>query len=100
MRKLLTLVSIAIMTIALIYALIHYMGVKGFAFAWALNFLLMACVFAFTETLKSPLSSPYYNNKPWEQKGKLYEFLGINFFRKLLVWVGGLPHSAATNANR
>ena len=88
MRKVLTLVFIAIMTIALIYALINYMGVKGFAFAWALNFLLMACVLAFTETLKSPLSSPYYNDKAWEQKGKLYESLGINFFRKLLVWIG------------
>jgi len=50
--------------------------------------MLMMCVFIFTETLKSRLASPYYNEKDWELKGKLYEFLGIHFFRKLLVWFG------------
>jgi hypothetical protein len=37
-----------------------------FAFAWALNFLLMFFVLAFTETLKSNLTSSYYNGKAWE----------------------------------
>ncbi len=88
MRKVLILIFIAIITIALIYALIHYIGVQGFLFAWSLNFMLMACVFAFTETLKSQLTSSYYLEKAWEQKGKIYESFGINLFRKLLVWIG------------
>lgn len=48
----------------------------------------MGCVLAFTETLKSELTSTYYNDKTWELKGKIYESFGINFFRKLLVWIG------------
>jgi len=60
----------------------------GLSFAWALNFLLMLCVLAFTEALKSPLASSYYNEKGWEWGGRIYESIGINFFRKLLVWIG------------
>lgn len=51
-------------------------------------YLLMLCAFAFTEALKSELTSAYYNAKKWEKRGKIYENIGINFFRKLLVWIG------------
>lgn len=88
MRKLLSLTFIVILAIALIYALVHYIGLQGFAFAWALNFLLMGCVQAFTETLKSRHTSSYYHQKSWERRGEIYEYLGINFYRKLLVWTG------------
>jgi hypothetical protein len=88
MRKTLTLIFIVIITIASIDILIHYIGMQGFAFAWALNFLLMACVLFFTETLNGQLTSRYYNEKPWEQGGKIYQSIGINLFRKLLVWIG------------
>jgi hypothetical protein len=88
MRKPLMLILIAIITIGSVYALVHYIRMDGFSFAWALNFLLMLCVLAFTETLKSQLTSSYYNEKGWERRGKIYEHLGINFFRKLLVWTG------------
>ena len=88
MRKILLLVLIVIVTGALVYALVHFIGMQGFAFAWALNFLLMAGVQAFTETLKSKHTSAYYKEKPWERKGKIYESFGINFYRKLLVWIG------------
>jgi hypothetical protein len=88
LTKSLLLIFIGVITIVLVYGLIHYIGMQGFLFAWILNFLLMLCVFPFTETLKSQLTSPYYNEKSWEQRGKLYESFGINFFRKLLVWIG------------
>jgi hypothetical protein len=88
MRKVSILVFIVIITIVLLYALTHYIKMPGFLFAWILNFLLMSCVFPFTETLKSPLTSPYYNDKPWELRGKIYESIGINIYRKLLVWTG------------
>lgn len=88
MRKNLILSFIIIITIGLTCFLIYYVGMQGFLFAWVLNVMLMMCVFTFTEALKSKLTSPYYNEKKWELRGKLYEFLGINIFRKLLVWIG------------
>ena len=88
MRRILTLIFIPILTIALIYGLIHFFGVLGFTFAWVLNFMLMTFVLAFTETLKSPLNSHYFSSRKWEQNGQVYEMLGINIFRKILVWVG------------
>ncbi|SKA44466.1 hypothetical protein SAMN04488128_106410 [Chitinophaga eiseniae] len=88
MKKTFTLILITIFSIAAIYALVRYVRMDGFAFAWALSFLLMLCVSVFTEALKSPLTSAYYEQKEWERKGKIYESLGINFFRKLLVWSG------------
>lgn len=88
MRKPILLTLITLGTIALTGALVHYMKMPSLAFAWALNFLLMFCMVFFTETLKSPFTSPYFKAQPWEQKGKIYESLGVNFYRKLLVWSG------------
>lgn len=88
MKKKLSLLLTTALSVGSIFALVHYIRMDGFLFAWTLNFLLMACVIAFTESLKSQLTSPYYNEKGWERRGKLYEYLGINFFRKLLVWTG------------
>lgn len=88
LTKSLLLIFIGVITIVLVYGLIHYIGMQVFLFAWTLNFLLMSCVFAFTETLKSELASSYYDEKAWEQRGKIYESFGIHFFRKLLVWIG------------
>lgn len=88
MKKIVTLVFIAIATAGLVYALVHYIGMEGFSFALALNFMLMACVLAFTDTMKSQLNSPYFNEKTWEMRGKTYESLGIDFYRKLLRWTG------------
>ena len=88
MKKHLTLTSIIIAAIMSVFALTYFMKMDSFAFAWALNFLLMMWVSAFVEALKSPLASTYYNEKGWEQKGKIYELIGINYFRKLLVLIG------------
>lgn len=88
MKKLSILVLIAVVTVALIYTLVRYIAVDRFSFAVALNFLLMACVLTFTETLKSQFKSPYFNEKVWEKRGTIYKHLGIDFYRKLLVWLG------------
>lgn len=88
MKKTFTLISILIAAIGSVYALIHFMKMDSFPFAWALNFILMLWVFAFTETLKSQHTSNYYNEKKWERSGKIYEYFGVNFFRKILVWTG------------
>lgn len=88
MKKTFILISITIAAIASIFALVHFMRMDSFAFAWALNFVLMIWVSAFIEAQKSRLTSSYYDEKPWEQRGKIYEYIGINIFRKLLVLVG------------
>ncbi|REG98147.1 glycosyl-4,4'-diaponeurosporenoate acyltransferase CrtO family protein [Flavobacterium aquicola] len=88
MKKNIVLILIVLITIALTHVLVYYTGMQGFSFAFSLNFLLMACVLTFTETLKSPLASPYFNEKPWEHKGSVYESLGIHLFRKFLVVTG------------
>lgn len=88
MKITLNLILIIIVGIGSICALVNYIRMDGFAFAWALNFLLMICGLAFTEALKSQLISSYYSEKGWERSGKMYEHLGINFFRKILVWTG------------
>ena len=88
MPRILRLILIVFATIALTYGLVLYVGVRGFLFAWTLNMMLMMCVFLFTETLKSGFLSTYYYEKTWEVKGKVYENLGINYFRKLLVLLG------------
>lgn len=88
MKRTLTLILIIAAGTGSIIALVRFIRMDSLAFAWALNFLLMMFVQAFTETMKSPLTSGYYNARSWEQQGKIYENLGINIFRKLLVWVG------------
>lgn len=88
MKKTLTLILIAIVSICAVCALVKYTKMDTFSFAWALNFLLMLCVVIFTDVLKSPLIASYYNEKQWERKGKIYERFGINIFRNLLVLIG------------
>ena len=88
MKKTVILIFIVIITIVLCFALVYYIDNQSFLFAWILNFMLMACTLFFTETLKSQYTSSYYKQKSWEQNGKIYEVLGINVYRKLLVWIG------------
>jgi len=90
MKKTFTLFFITIVTIASIYALIRYVGMQNFPFSFAcwLNFILLAGARTFTETLKSRFTSSYFNEQAWERGGKIYERLGINFYRKLLVAIG------------
>ena len=88
MRKYFLLSLTVIVTIFLVYGIVYKIGLQGFLFAWILNFVLMMCVFFFTETLKSEFKSDYYLEKTWEKKGKIYEAFGINWFIKLLVILG------------
>ena len=97
MRKYLILFLIVIFTVLIVYGLVYKLGLQGFLFAWMLNLALMMCVFFFTETLKSELSSNYYNEKKWEKKGKIYELLGVNIFRKILVIIGWEKLNKKTN---
>jgi amino acid permease len=88
MKKTFILILIVTIAIGSTAALVHYTRMDTFSFAWALNFMLMLFILPFSDTLKSPFTSSYYNEKGWERKGKIYKNLGINFFRKLLVLIG------------
>ncbi|MBV7530510.1 hypothetical protein [Chitinophaga sp. sic0106] len=89
MRKKLTIILIVVATIVATAALMYYIKMDRFAFAWSLNFLLMLSTFLLTDAIgKVPLNSPYYDQKSWERGGKIYERLGVNIFRKFLVVIG------------
>ncbi|WP_310377318.1 hypothetical protein [Flavobacterium sp.] len=88
LTKLLLLIFILPITFIVIYIVVRFIGVQGFLFAFNLNFILMTGVGGFIQILKGKNTSNYFNHKPLEQKGKIYKFIGINFFRKLLVWIG------------
>jgi len=88
MKKTLSLILIPVVAIGSVITLVYYMKMDTFAFAWALNFLLMLLFSMFSGVLKGPLTSSYYNHKTWERRGEIYRYVGIDFFRKLLVWIG------------
>lgn len=88
MKKTLFLILIISFTVGLVCVLANYYRTDGFLFAWQLNFLLMFSALTFTETLKSPLTSSYFDAKSWEQRGQIYKHFGVNLFRKLMVTVG------------
>lgn len=88
MKKVVSLTLITILTITATVFLIRFVKLDGFQFAWTLNFLLMMAVVLFVDALNSPFTSSFYDQKSWEQRGKIYEVLGVNIFRKVLVAVG------------
>jgi hypothetical protein len=88
MKKTLSLILIISVTVGLVCVLANYYNTDSFLFAWQLNFLLWFSTLFFTQTLKSSLTYSYFNEKSWEQKGKIYEYFGVNFFRKLMVMIG------------
>lgn len=96
MKKSLSLILIVLVTAALVYGLVRTIGMQKAGFAISLNFLLMGGALIFIETLKSKLQSKYFDQKPWENGGKIYQSFGINLFRKLLVLVGWEKLSKAT----
>ncbi|SIR08913.1 glycosyl-4,4'-diaponeurosporenoate acyltransferase CrtO family protein [Pontibacter lucknowensis] len=66
----------------------YLLGVSSFSFAWVLNFLLMMGVSSLMQTFKPKLTAAYFDGKNWERNGRVYSWLGVNTFRKILVWVG------------
>jgi hypothetical protein len=88
MNKYLILTFSVIISLVVIYGVAIQKGLDSFIFAWILNFMLMISLLSFTQTLKPKLTSSYFNTKKWEKGGNIYQFLGVNFFRKLLVWIG------------
>lgn len=78
--------TIFVVLVAMIMAWLN--GIGSFIFAWTFHFMLMTVVLFISELTKAPLTSSYFSTKPWEKDGQLYEWFGVNIFRKVLVWVG------------
>ena len=74
-----------------------WQGITSFVFAWVLNFMLMMAVLYYTQTYKPRLASRYYHLKKWEAGGRIYKWLGIHGFRKVLVWMGWEKINKASN---
>lgn len=64
-----------------------FSGFDGFTFAWILNFLLMAW-FTYIDSIFIGSIIPYFDTRTFERDGLIYTNFGVNFYRKLLVWVG------------
>ncbi|HLT08259.1 MAG TPA: hypothetical protein VK014_12085 [Cyclobacteriaceae bacterium] len=86
--KYITFSIVILITFAISLAVAYWKGVTSFLFAWILNFMLMTAVLSFTQTFSPTLQSNYYQTKAWEKRGKIYRWMGVDFFRKLLVWTG------------
>ncbi len=97
MNKYFKLVFVLIFVFSAVVAVALWQGLNTFVFAWVLNFMLMMGVLYFTQSLKFRLESTYYNPKKWEDEGKLYKWLGVHGFRKVLVWVGWEKLNKASN---
>src|SRR5690606_29570090 len=79
---------VLILVLVTVMAAAHFFGLQSFTFEWVLNFMLMLGVSYFIQTYKPALKSSYYHTKKWENNGRIYQWFGINVFRKILVWVG------------
>ena len=81
-----TFSSLIALIITIIVAI--WQGIYSFVFAWTVNFMLMLSVLSAIRVLKPRLETDYFISKKWEDNGEVYKWIGIDFFRKILVWVG------------
>lgn len=65
-----------------------WQGPDSFTFAWVLNMMLMAGVSYIMSLLNLSLNEAWFNTGSWETGGKIYNKLGVQGYRKLLVWTG------------
>jgi hypothetical protein len=97
MKKYLAASLTLLISIAVCYAIARWKGLNSFLFAWILNFMLMMTVLAFTQSVSPALRSSFYLPAKWEKSGRIYELLGVNLYRKLLVLVGWEKINKAAN---
>ena len=71
-----------------LFILFPFMSLSSLSYGITLNFLLMIWM-SIVETLLIPeLKSSYFDSHPIEDEGRVYKYLGVHFFRKLLVLSG------------
>ncbi|MDT3402527.1 glycosyl-4,4'-diaponeurosporenoate acyltransferase CrtO family protein [Mucilaginibacter terrae] len=84
------IVALATLVAVAFIGVFYVLGLKTsmFLFAWQLNFALMAWISVVNAQLKPRLRSSYFDAFAFEQDGKIYAYLGVNWFRRFLVLVG------------
>ena len=70
------------------FILFPFMSMSSLTYSITLNFLLMIWMSIVETLLKPELKSPYFNCHRIEDEGKIYKYIGVLFFRKLLVLSG------------
>lgn len=88
MRNYLSLLFLLFVSFFILYYTAIWNGLNSFVFAWVLNLMLMMISLSFIKILKPKLTSNYYSTQDWEKQGNIYPLLGINTFRKILVFTG------------
>lgn len=66
----------------------YWQGLTTFVFAWVLNFMLMLGIEFFLQSFPIRLNQKYFLPRPWERSGEIYRILGVNLYRRLLVFIG------------
>ncbi|HCD51950.1 MAG TPA: hypothetical protein DEQ34_05860 [Balneolaceae bacterium] len=97
MSNLVKIIATLFVVAAIVVGVALWQGLTIFVFAWILNFMLMTGTLFVTETLQPELSSSYFLPKSWEKEGRIYTWLGVQEFRKLLVWSGWEKLNKAAN---
>lgn len=82
------IIIIALLTFGFCYTVGIFLGFSSFAFAWVLNFSLMALYTFIASRIKFRLNSSYFEPGKFEKRGKLYKAVGVPLYKKLLVWIG------------
>ena len=71
-----------------LFIIFPFINMNTLAYSIALNFLLMIWMSIVETLLVLEFKSSYFNSHPIEGQGKIYKYLGVYFFRKLLVLSG------------
>lgn len=85
--KITLFILITALSVFLVSYFIDFMGARNPVFAFAVNWLVMTWVAILGGVLHitMPLPASYYRIKQFESDGRLYEFLGVHIFKKLLI---------------
>ena len=65
-----------------------FTSMGSLSYSITLNFLMMIWISIVESLLKPALKSSHFNSYPIEREGKVYKYLGVNFYRKLLLLSG------------
>lgn len=82
-KQLFLFTIITIIVIALLRWLLQAFDFRSPLFAFLLNWLVMSWVATSSEVIQIAFAPGYYAIQPFEQDGRLYERVGIRFFKRL-----------------
>ncbi len=84
-EKLLALITITGLALTLIVWVFVSFDFRSPLFAFLINWLVMSWVAVMGQVVTFPLfPSTYYQIKPFEQSGRVYEQLGVSLFKKIV----------------